>query len=283
MNSDLFNTDAKFLANKGIVHSSVIEKMLLDLTEEELLTEYKKAYKANNGVEFNDKATGKLDKPELIQKIVESTDFEYHGSKAYSIQSLLSRVPFISRFGELFGGLITYGQGKDQDVSEGSIRLAPSLAGFEHGDFDGDTFRAVAATLGLDADDAYVQQFSNLASLTQEGVLWYEYLSGAMNPKTKATKVSNDEAEAKARKDIKTIMDPQKAAVINTASKFNKEFVSTNSLLNTGLRNTVAKYYTGADPTAERLFNGIMSELPSKILEQDPISAKKMIENVEGD
>jgi hypothetical protein len=98
-----------------------------------------------------------------------------------------------------------------------------------------------------------------------------------------AKKISNEEAEDKARKDIESIMDPQKAAVINTASKFNKEFVSTNSLLNTGLRNAVAKYYTGANPDQQRLFNGIMSELPSKILEQDPISAKKMIENVKGD
>jgi hypothetical protein len=44
MSSDLFNTDAKFLANKGIVHSGVIKKMLGDLNRDQLLNEIKKAY-----------------------------------------------------------------------------------------------------------------------------------------------------------------------------------------------------------------------------------------------
>jgi hypothetical protein len=278
MDSDMFQNNAKFLANKGVVHQNVIKSMLENLSEDDLNTELKKAYKAT-GQTYNAKTVGNFSNDDIINEIIKSTDFGKYGNSAYSIQSMLSRVPFISRFGELFGGLIT--NSADSTLSEGSIRLAPSLAAFEHGDFDGDTFRAIAASLGTDGQ--YTEQFAKLEALTQEGVLWYEYLSGAMDEKSDVgnTKISNKDAQAKAKKDIDSIMDPQKAAIINTASKFNKEYVSTNSLLNTGLRNAVAKYYTGANPDAQSLFNGLMAELPSKILEQDPISAKKMIENVQ--
>lgn len=281
MDADTFQNNAKFLANKGIVHSSVIKSMLSGLTSEQLVTEAEKAYRATGQAYNKDELTklSTINPSKLIDNIIESTDFNTHGNNAYSIQSMLSRVPFISRFGELFGGLIT--NSADNTLSEGSIRLAPSLAAFEHGDFDGDTFRAIAVSLGQDGQ--YVEQLSKLEALTQEGVLWYEYLSGAMGEKSNIdnAKVSNKDAQAKAMKDINSIMNPQKAAIINTASKFNKEYVSTNSLLNTGLRNAIAKYYTGANPDAQHLFNGLMAELPSKILEQDPISAKKMIENVQ--
>lgn len=142
MNAEYWNANKGYLAGSAIFSGSTMKDLLTDgkkikdLSQDEIDNirfRAREAIESSNGYfnfDYNDSDIGRL-----IDNLVNATNVDTHGSKAYRIRGLSRRMPLLNEFGEQFGGFYT-----GSNIKEGTAQIDPNTWALGNGDFDGDTF-----------------------------------------------------------------------------------------------------------------------------------------------